>query len=46
MVKGFDPTTSDISSMFLNYLFSHIKDKESLTLADSEKYINYWLKKS
>lgn len=46
MVKGYDPTKSDFSSLFMNYLFEIWNANPSISLSQSEKYVKYWLENS
>ena len=46
MVKGYDPTKSDFSALFLNRIFELWNSEPKITLAQSEKYVKHWLQNS
>ena len=46
MVKGYDPTKTDPSALIINHFFELWNSNPTLTLAQSQKYIIYWLEQS
>jgi hypothetical protein len=46
MVKGFDPTKSDVAALLLNRLGELYRSDPHITLQDSEKYVRHWLQHS
>ena len=46
MVRGYDPVSSDFTSLIWNHLFSLWTDNTRISLTDSERFVKYWLNNS
>jgi hypothetical protein len=43
MVRGYDPISSDLTTLVWNHLFSLTNNAPVLSLQDAHKYIAHWL---
>jgi hypothetical protein len=46
MVRGYDPASTDLSTLMWNYLFSFWTADRRMSLSESQDYVKYWLKSS